>query len=378
MLISSCRSIDKMIESGNYDQAFRFGVDKLRGKKNKKTKYVRGIERAHKKLNDRDLKDIRNHKNGNSKYSLDRVVDIYQNMDRRQEYVIPILPLISEDGFVAEIEIKDYSKLILDAKSEAVEHHYTKAIQLLDHARETNDKSTARDAYNSILFVEDYFDDYKDSYQIKREAYELGVTNILIEPYVNGSNIVFDHTLNIISQINTNNMNTKWKRFHLHESTHTNIDLIATIEVDQIMPGREKEIFNTFEQSKEIVDGTRPKKTKNGIAKDTLGRAIYVNKYKTVSALIEEVIREKRAYMNGRVVIIDAITNNHINTIPINVTHLFEDYSCNFSGDKRALRTEFNKRLKSSCNPFPTDYEMTTDIANIYRDIAEQNLRQNI
>jgi len=376
MLISSCRSIDKMIESGNYDQAFRFGVDKLRGKKNKKTKYVRGIEKAYKKLNDRDLKDIRHHQVANSKYGLDRVVDIYQNMDIRQEYIIPLLPLVSEDGFVAEIEIRDYTNLILDAKNNAAEYHYAKALKLLETSRETFDKATARDAYNTILFVEDYFDNYKDSYQMKREAYELGTTNILVEPYVNGSNIVFDHTLDIISQINTNNMNTKWKKFHLHENSNWSIDLIATIEVDQIMPGKETERYNSFEQSKEIVDGTKPKKTKDGIAKDSLGRKIYVNKYKTVTALIEELIREKSAYMNGRVVIVDALTNTHINTIPINVTHLFEDYSCNFSGDKRALSSKFNKRLKPSCNPFPTDYEMTTDLANIYRDIAEQNLRE--
>lgn len=367
-----------MIESGNYDQAFRYGVDKLKGKKNKKTKYVRGLEKAYKKLNERDRSDIKHLTANRSRNSLDRIVDIYQNMMSRQEYVSPLIPLISKDGYVATLKIKDYSKLIANARKEAAEYHYEKATKLVQLAKDNYDKLTARRAYNEISRVEEYFDTYKDSYNIKREAYLLGVTNILVEPYVNGSNIVFDHTLNILSMINTNNLNTKWKKYHIQDSEEIEFDLIATIEVDQIMPGKEKERYNSFEQTKEIVVSKKPEKNKKGSVKDTLGKVNYVNKLKRVSALVEELIREKSAYMNGRIVIVDAINSSLVNTIPISVTHVFEDYSCRFSGDRRALSKEFNKRLKAECSPFPTDYEMTTDLANVYRDIAEEKIRQNI
>ncbi len=105
LLISSCRSIDKMIESGNYDQALRFGVDKLRGEKNKKTKYVRGLERAYHKLNDRDLKEIKSLRLSGNRNNFDRIVDVYKRLEYRQNYVLPLLPLISKDGYLAEIKI---------------------------------------------------------------------------------------------------------------------------------------------------------------------------------------------------------------------------------------------------------------------------------
>ncbi|MBT8189816.1 MAG: hypothetical protein KJO29_05265, partial [Bacteroidia bacterium] len=50
VLISSCRSIEKMVDQGQYDEAILFAAEKLAGKKNKKTKYVKGLEEAFAKI----------------------------------------------------------------------------------------------------------------------------------------------------------------------------------------------------------------------------------------------------------------------------------------------------------------------------------------
>ena len=102
-----------------------------------------------------------------------------------------------------------------------------------------------------------------------------------------------------------------------------------------------------------------------------MGNILYKDKKIIVSANIEELTREKTAQMNGKIVIVEVYNKRHITTIPINVTYVFEDYSSIFRGDKRALTDEYNNRKKSNCAPFPTDYEMTTNLAYEYKTAAE-------
>ena len=377
LLLASCKSIDKMIESGKYDEALRFGVDKLRGEKNKKTKYVKGLEKAYAKLNRQDLNEINHLKLSGHRNSYDRIVDIYQNMERRQNYVIPLLPLISEDGYLAEVKIVDYSKPIHQASLDASERHYKSGIRHLKLYRETGNKKEARTAFRQFEDAQNYFPDYKESQSLKSEAYELGQSRILIEPYAQGSNIAFDHTMDIISQINIARLNNKWEKFYTQDNGNMTFNYIATMEVTDIIPGRERERMNSFTETKEVIDGQVPLRDLAGkIVKDTSGNTIYTDKRIQVSAFISEMEREKIAHMNGRLVIIDAVDNIHVNTLPINVTHEFRDYSCTFRGDKRALTDPKFKRMKTNCAPFPSDYDITTDLAYAYKSAAEEGLRK--
>jgi hypothetical protein len=375
MIFTSCRSIDKMIESGNYDQALRYGVDKLRGEKNKKTRYVKGLQKAYVKLNKTDLDKIARIKVLNNKNSMDRIVEIYQKIENRQSYVYPLLPLISEDGYVATIKIKDYTSAINRSMKAASEVHYQYALDYLIRAKKNNDKISARKAYSELTEAINYFDTYKDSYNLKLKAYELGQTNILIEPYLSGSNAAFYHTGEIISQLQLNKLNSNWTKYYTEEHGE-DIDYVATIEVSKIVPGNEKERFNSFTETKEVNDGKIPLKSKDGaIVKDTMGNTIYIEKRILVTANVEELIREKTAQMSGKVVILDAKNNRLINTIPINVTYIFEDYSCIFRGDKRAITNKYNKRIKEQCAPFPTDFDMTTQLAHAYKEAAQKSIK---
>lgn len=364
-----------MIESGNYDKALRFGVDKLRGEKNKKTKYVKGLEKAYAKLNKQDQHEIKNLRLSGNRNNYDRIVDIYSRMQDRQNYVLPLLPLISEEGYLAEIKVTDYSELINDAAIAASEKHYEIGLKYLNSAKRSGNKNDARNAFDQFEDASFYFTDYKDSYELKQEAYELGQSRILIESYTKGSNITFDHTLDIISQINVSRLNSKWEKFYTQDNGSIEYNYIATLEVIDIVPGRERERVHTYTETKEIKDGRVVVKDKKGnVVKDTSGNILYTDKIKVVSAYISEIEREKIAHLNGRLVIIEANNNIHINTIPINVTHEFRDYSCTYRGDQRALTAQTLKRIKNICEPFPTDYEITSLMAYTYKSVAEESL----
>lgn len=373
LLFTSCKSIERMIESGNYDQALRYGVDKLKGKKNKKTKYVKGLEKAYRNLNLQDLENINKLKLIQGKNNLDRVVALYINMEKRQNYITPLVPLISEDGYEARIHTREYANLISLAMSEASNMHYELGIQNLTDAINTANKRKARKAYNHFIDAQQYIHNYKDTYEKKQEAYNLGQSIILIEPYIAGTNITFKHTEEVISYLDINRLNSKWEKFITNQSIE--YDFVATLEVLNILPGKEVEHIKSYTETKEVIDGKIPVKDLNGlIVKDSIGNTIYTNKKELVTAYVEEIIREKIAHMNGKIVILDARTNSHIKSIPIDVTYNFEDYSCIVRGDERALDSNSKNRIKPYCNPFPTDFQMTSDLAHAYKDAAEEIL----
>ena len=54
----SCKSIDKLVERGQYDEAIVLATKKLAGKKNKKTSYVRNLEKAFDKITSMDMDKI--------------------------------------------------------------------------------------------------------------------------------------------------------------------------------------------------------------------------------------------------------------------------------------------------------------------------------
>ena len=275
VLLASCKSIDKMIESGNYDQALRYGVDKLRGEKNKKTKYVKGLEKAYAKLNRQDLNQIKHLELSGSRNNLDRIVDIYHNMERRQNYVLPLLPLISEDGYLAEIKVVDYSGTIHEASLAAADKHYELGLKFLNSAKTTGNKIDARNAHNHFEDAQSYFSDYKNSFELIQEAYELGQSRVLIESYTKGSNVAFDHTLDIISEIKIHRLNNKWEKFYIQDNGSMLFDYVATLEVNEIVPGIERESVHSFVETKEIIDGQVTVKDQNGnIMTDTLGNTL--------------------------------------------------------------------------------------------------------
>lgn len=378
LLITSCKSIEKMVESGQYDRALKYGVDKLRGEKNKKTKYVKGLEKAYAKLNGQDLRDIKRLELSGKNNRYDRIVSIYQNMEDRQSYVMPLLPLISENGYLAEIKITDYTEIIHQSSVAASNHHYTRAIKHLNIAKEYGDKIEARNAYEMFEDAQFYFSDYKDSYTLQQEAYKLGQSRILVEQYTHGSNIAFEHTMDIISQINVSRLNSKWEKFYLQEAENTTYSYVATMEVIDILPGIERERLHTFTETNRVIDGEVPMKDRSGkVMTDTLGNIIYTDRYIDVTATISEIQREKIAQMNGRLVIVDALNNQQINSIPITITHEFSDYACTFNGDERALSEPTNKRMKVNVDPFPSDYEITTTMAYAYKSAAEEKLERH-
>lgn len=102
-------------------------------------------------------------------------------MENGQEKLDPLLPLESEDGYVASFDIKNYRNEILIAEDNTCLYFYNNANNLISNAEKCDKKLYAHDAYDELKKIERYKISYRDSERLKEKALELGLTRIYID-----------------------------------------------------------------------------------------------------------------------------------------------------------------------------------------------------
>jgi len=184
LITTSCRSIDKLVDEGRYDDAIVLATKRLAGKKNKKTKHIQALEEAFYKINAHDLDQVARlqdaAENGDGAAWV-RMHDYLVQIESRQNRVGPFLPLVSKENYVGHFELIDTRPWIDKASEGAAAYFYTEGTDYLAASLESGDKALARDAYNSFDRIGAYFSDYKDVREQLAISHESGITYILIQ-----------------------------------------------------------------------------------------------------------------------------------------------------------------------------------------------------
>lgn len=370
--IASCRSVEKMVERGEYDRAFNYAISKLQGEKNKKTEHVKGLEKAYAKLSSTSLREIEK-LNANAKpENWSRVLTIYKAMENRQERLDPLLPLVSENGYVASFDLKSLREEIAIAEDNTCLYYYNNAKDLLDRSEKTKDKIYARNAYEELKKIDTYRARYRDIDALKTRALNLGLTTIYFEVY-NDLRDFHGHSIERdILNLPVSTLDNLWYDFSIGEKNGLNPDFVVLVELLNINFSPERERVNTYSESKEILVSKAEGKEK----RDTLDVIVKKEVYEKVRADIIEVFREKKSELNGRVRILDTRTNEYLKTIPINIFHDFNGYGCRYTGDERALTPESKKRMDNYLEFFPSDLAMTEDLSSAFKNAVMVEVRK--
>jgi len=377
LLFVSCRTIEKMVEKGQYDEAIIYATEKLAGKKKKKTKHVKALEEAFAKITKKDM-DYINYLDGTNKpENWDRIYDVASKIESRQNRIDPFLPLISTEGYEAQFRFVKTYEIKTKALNAAAEHHYSKGQTLLETAIASNDKKMARAAYGKFHEADNRKPNYKDVFEKKRTAHELGLVNIKVGVENNSFAVVPENFERIIKGINVSELNSHWRKYHLTDHSLIDFDYTATIEITGIDVSPERETIKHHEDSKEIKDGWEYVKDRKGkFVVDTSGNKIKVDKFKHVHAYVTEIFREKAAMVNGQLIYKDQRTGNIISSKPVNVEAVFSDYASSFRGHRKALCKHDVSRLKKFPLPFPNDFDMILDASNNLKGILKSELRR--
>lgn len=373
----SCTSIEKLVETGQYDKAIYFATNKLSGAKVNKVEYVKGLETAFKKATDKDMAFIEKLKNEGNPESWETILTIYGTISNRQEQIRPLLPLTDENGKKANFLFVNTNDLEKEAKEQTIQFLYNTAKELLEEAKNTKDRIPARKAYDALLRLKNYASRFLDVPQLEREARELGTTKILVN-IQNYSQAVLPAGLeDEILRLGFRDLDKEWQKFDAYPEKNREYDLGITLILSnvQVSPGAVSE--KSYSEKKEIPDGFQYLLDEKGnVKKDTAGNDIKLPKNKIIEAQIVEVFQTKSAALSGRLEVIDLYTKGVKESRDINTVAVFENRAASFKGDERALTEDTKKRLGNRPAVFPTDAALLLEASRKLRPLVISELRK--
>lgn len=378
LLVSSCTSIEKLVDQGDYNGAVLLAIKRLQSQKKKSTKNVRGLEEAFAKINERDLTTAKRLLDQNRASNWEKIYHIYADVQDRQDAIQPLLPLVSKDGYRANFKFVAIDGLLNSAAESAAKYDYDQGVKFLAKAKK-GDKDAARQADGFFRSTARYIPNFKNANELSNEALYYGKTRVLVD-VVNKAPVVIPKQFEQeVLSIHVKDLNTKWTEYYVSNAGNNPIDVHAVLEITGIDISPEREIVNHYTDSKEIKDGfTYVLDKKGNVMKDTSGNDIKVDKFRTIFAEVVEIKRTKSARVIGNVYYYDMNTGEKFRTQPLNVEAVFDDIACQFKGDKRALQDSRLKWMKAYPAPFPTNYELTMNAAVNLKEALKKQISRSI
>jgi hypothetical protein len=368
----ACVNTQKLINAGNYDEALRISVERLRKNKNKEKEILR-LEQAFYKAQSRDLERITFLKKESSPTSSVEIYRIYEHISARQEMIKPLLPLYVDER-EASFALLNVDDEIISWKKEAAGYLYSHAVQLLDRG----DKASAREAYDELVELKGLYPNYRDVDNLTNVAWDRGMNWVAFKVENNSFNLVPGEFEYELQHTDLWPSTGKWYRFLDSREADSLADfaVVVNLKVVDVGPEQIKEVH--YQESKEIKVGEKDLLDEKGQpVKDTAGNVIKVPILKEISAQVIETQQWKEALLTGSVEFYDVTRNRFVRSDPFEVRALFEHFSAIFSGNKDALKEETRRKIGNRPIPFPSDFAMIMDGADHLQPILINIIRNN-
>ncbi|MCB9081428.1 MAG: hypothetical protein H6555_06915 [Lewinellaceae bacterium] len=376
LFLASCAAPDKLLETGNYDQAIEVALRKLAGKKNKKAEYVKALEVAFAKVTSRDMDLAERLKNSGDPANWDRVYDIYRTIRKRQEAIEPLLPLADKEGLKANFRFVRTDELEREAKERAAAYCYDQGFEALEQARRYDDRVAARNAYAQFEKTGRYFRDYRNVDELMAEARDLGTTFVLVDVQNRTRTLLPAGMEEELLRLSFGDLNQRWREYHAYPEKNRNYDYRVSMALYDIEVSPSAVREREYEERTEIEDGFDYVLDERGnVKKDTAGNDIKIPRTKVVLARVLEVHQQKSALIRGRLEFFDMDRNQIVDSRELNATSLFENYAATFKGDERALSKESRQRIGNRPLPFPDDGALILEAARQLRPLIREELR---
>lgn len=380
LLLVACNSVkrnQKLLAKGDYDRAIELAVKKLQKDKNseKNDAHIVLLEEAFSKAADEDNRRISFLKKEKNPATTREIYHLYTDLEHRQKLLRPLLPLYSNAlGRNAKFKLVDYSKDIIASKKAFTEYLYAEAGRYMNR----NTIADYRTAYHVYCEIDELQPNYKDVRQLKDDAHFYG-TDFIFVSLNNRSGQIIPHRLERdLLDFNTYGLDDFWTEYHNERQQNIDYNFGIALNFREIAISPER-IFEKEElRKKTIKDGWEYKRDRKGdIVKDSLGNAIKIDKFVTVSARLFITEQTKSALVGGDVVYRDLITRRDLNSYPLATEFIFENVFATYRGDKRALDAEDWNLVNNHYVHFPSAEQMVfdagEDIKLRLKDILKNN-----
>ena len=378
ILLPACTSVEKLVDNGNYDEAIAIARKNLAGKKKPNQKYITALSEALTAANDRDLRNADRLKSQGNSTDWTRVFRAYRDIDRRQESIRPLLPLVDKHGLKTDLTFVRVAPLLAEARENAAAQTYAEGTALLALGRNGN-KADARAAYQAFENTRSYLLNYRDVDQLQGEAEALGIVYVSLDmENRTGAYLPRGFEQDLLA-INSNGMDSRWRRFHLEPVNGIDYDYRAKMIINDIAVSPERVTERSFIEEKEVTDGEEYVLDANGnVAKDSLGNDITRPRKVIAVAEVLEVYQTKQAIVTGELQLFSTNTRQIVDRRSLTAEALFENYASTFTGDRRALSSQTRQRLGNRPGPFPTNESLILQAADRLKPILQEELSESV
>jgi hypothetical protein len=353
---SGCKVAEKEFRKGDYDEAIDICVKKLIDNPDK-AEYIVILEQAFVRANGAELDAIKALNTEGRPDRWEEIYGIYSSIYNRQEKIKPLLPLyLGTEERDAEFQLVNAVDGLNTAKKNAAAYWYANATLKLS----TGDIYKSREAYYELKKITNYYNEYKDVYDLIEKAKKAG-TNDVVFQVNNVSNASMNHAVNeALFDISALNETGQWYIIH-NDYAANQIEYTIRLNIRKVEAYQEQVTTNRYQESKEIIDGYEFVYDSEGnIVKDSLGNPVKVPDYKTVTAYVVETWQEKIATVSGEVVYIDK-SGRVIKSIPVRSDAVFQNYYATATGYYEALSAVSKAKIGGKPMPFPNDDIMLID-----------------
>lgn len=346
----SCASVKKELDNGRYKQAVSLAVSKLKGKKKKAPRFVLGLEDAYKYYLQEKLAQIETLQRKSADDADLRILNLYEEIERVQASIRPLLPLTDKNGYKADIRLEDFSGELALYRNKAADFLYACALENLEKGAQGN-KLAAREAYNELKEMENINGSTNHIRKLQDEAKTLGTTHILIQTEISPKISLGKAATGAFRDLGNTNLSRSWQTVYLSADRRQKYDYEVTLVLNDFVISPEKESTREYRDKKEIEESAGSSSRSNE----------KITRKKEVTADVIEVYQFKEAAVKGHLVIYDRNSRKELYNQEVNAVQRFENYASTYKGDKRALSDVSLKRIGGKPLPFPGNEQILGD-----------------
>ncbi len=362
-LIAACatKQIQGAISSGNYDDAIANAVSNLQNNKDKKRKqdYIYLLEEAFAKAKERDLSAVDALTKDTNPSNLEKVFNLYNQLNARQEQIRPLLPLfLMKENRNAKFPFENYTDQIINSKNALSKFLYENSKALLV----AKDKIIIRRAHDDFEYLNKINPNFKDVVKLMSEARLKGTDYVNVYTK-NETNMAIPNRLqNDLLDFSTFGLNDKWTVYHSNKVKDVKYDFGLIVNFRQINISPEQMKEKEFVKEKQIKDGTKALLDANGKqVRDEKGNVVMVDNMKTIRVSVFEFRQFKTVQVTAKVDYIDFKTNQLIDTYPLASDYTFENIYSTFNGDRNACEPDYFQFFDRRSIQFPSNEQMIFD-----------------
>lgn len=379
LLVSNCavKHTQKLVYSGDYDNAIIIAVSSLASNKDKKSKqeYVLLLEEAFAKAKERDLNSISLLEKEANPTQIERLYEMYVGLNNRQEKIKPLLPLqIINQNREAVFQFDNYNDQLVGTKN-ALSNY------LLDNAKallKKNNKKDYRKAFDDLSYLNRINPNFKEVNELLNEAKFKGSDYVVVSTKNETNMIIPARLQSDLLDFNTYGLNDKWTVYHNLEQKGITYDYGISIRFRDVIISPEQIKEREFIKERRIKDGKKKLIDANGKEViDEKGKVVFVDNLKDITVRINEFRQFKSCQIEAKVEYSNWKTNELLQSFPLRSEFIFEHIYANYKGDRRAAEDNYYSVFDKRSVPFPTNEQMIYDTGEDLKQKLKSILSRN-